>query len=74
MTEANESDYILALDIMGKCKILGIVDINLKKMIPPLQSYTENKWKKNISIEDQTKIYDILSPTLKKLDLPYTLG
>ncbi len=43
---------------------------SLENMVPPIQE-TADKWKERFSNADQKKIYDIVQPSLQKMNYPY---
>ena len=57
-------------------KIFEFADLdlpdNISEFIPQLQD-TSNKWNKNISSDDDKKIFNILDNTMQKMNYPYSL-
>lgn len=46
---------------------------SIKRMLPPIRKGTLKKWTKNLSPDDEKKIFDIVGPSLKKMKYPYKL-
>jgi len=54
-------------------KFCELEDRNPKKMMPPLRKKTNEKWKKNLTKEDEKRIFEIVEPALEKMNYPYKL-
>jgi hypothetical protein len=57
-------------------KILNFCELNIsinpEEMIPPLRE-TAHKWKEKFSLDEQKKIYDIVTPSVQKMKYPYIM-
>jgi len=54
-------------------KFCDLEERNPKEIMPPLRKNTNEKWKKNLTKEDQKRIFEIVEPALEKMNYPYKL-
>jgi len=52
-------------------KFCELDERNPKKLMPPIRKNTIEKWKKNLTKEDQKRIFEIAEPALQKMNYTY---